>query len=239
MRNLLTSLFLASTLVLAASCKDPAASAPGLPAEGAAAQGAKKGVTAEKGAAELDPSKATEKAPEVFKAKFTTTKGDFVIEVHRDWAPQGADRFYNLVKMGFYNEDRFFRAVEGFMVQFGLHGLPEVNRKWQSANIPDDPVKQSNKKGYVTFAMRGLGGTRTTQIFINYADNGRLDGMGFAPFGQVVEGMDVVDRFYKGYGEGAPKGQGPDQGRIQSQGNEYLQGSFPMLDWVKVAQIVN
>lgn len=241
MRSRLTSLLIASLFVLA-GCKDPGAStsAGDKPASAStAATAAKKdGVTAERGPDVLDPSKATEKAPDVFKAKFTTTKGDFVIEVHRDWAPLGADRFYNLVKMGFYNETRFFRVVEGFMVQFGIHGRGDVNAKWQNATIADDPVKESNKRGYVTFAMRGLGGTRTTQIFINFVDNARLDQMGFAPFGQVVEGMDVVDKFYNGYGEGAPRGQGPDQGRMQAQGNDYLKQSFPSLDWVKTATIV-
>ncbi len=186
----------------------------------------------------LDPSKANAKAPEVFKAKFTTTKGDFVIEAHRDWAPNGADRFYNLVKMGFYDDTRFFRAVEGFMVQFGINGDPLVNARWQEAGITDDPVKQSNKRGFVTFAQRNTPNTRTTQIFINYGDNARLDASRFAPFGQVTQGMDVVDQLYKGYGEGAPMGRGPDQGAIQSQGNAYLDSKFPQLDAIKHAEIV-
>lgn len=188
--------------------------------------------------ADITPARATEKAPDVFKARFTTSKGAFVIEVHREWSPQGADRFFNLVKLGFFDDVRFFRAVEGFMVQFGLHGSPEVNTAWRSARIPDDPPKQSNKRGYVSFAMAGPG-SRTTQVFINYNDaNARLDGMGFAPFGQVVEGMEIVDSLYKGYGEGAPRGRGPDQGRIQSEGNVYLNRDFPQLDFVKHAEIV-
>jgi peptidyl-prolyl cis-trans isomerase A (cyclophilin A) len=188
----------------------------------------------------LDPSKAKEKAPAVFKAKFTTTKGDFVIEVHRDWAPNGADRFYNLVKMGFFDDTRFFRAVENFMVQFGITGDPTVNAKWSNANIEDDPVKQSNTRGFVTFAQSNMPNSRSTQVFINYSDaNARLDGMRFAPFGKVVEGMDIVDSLYKGYGEGAPMGAGPDQGRIQAQGNAYLDGKFPKLDGTKHAEIVN
>jgi peptidyl-prolyl cis-trans isomerase A (cyclophilin A) len=191
-----------------------------------------------KGVAQLDPAKATEKAPDQFKAKFTTTKGDFVIEVHRDWSPNGADRFYNLVKMGFYDDTRFFRAIDGFMVQFGINGDPAVNTKWQGARFQDDPGgKQSNKPGYVSFATMGPN-SRTTQIFINYGDNTRLDGMGFTPFGKVVEGMDVVNALYKGYGEGAPGGMGPSQGRIQSEGNAYLDKSFPKLDAVKEAKIV-
>jgi peptidyl-prolyl cis-trans isomerase A (cyclophilin A) len=188
--------------------------------------------------AALDPAKATEKAPDTFKARFTTTKGPFVIEVHREWAPGGADRFYNLVKIGYFNDTRFFRAVEGFMVQFGLHGLPEVNTAWRAAKIPDDKPTQSNKRGFVSFAMAGPG-SRTTQVFINYSDsNARLDGMGFAPFGQVTQGMEIVDSLYKGYGEGAPGGRGPNQGRIQSEGNVYLDRDFPELDRVKVAEIV-
>jgi peptidyl-prolyl cis-trans isomerase A (cyclophilin A) len=186
----------------------------------------------------LDPSKAAAKAPDVFKAKFTTTKGDVIVEVHRDWAPNGADRFYNLVRMGYYDDTRFFRAVEGFMVQFGISGDPDVNKKWQDPGIPDDPVKQSNKRGFVTFAQRGTPNTRSTQVFINYGDNSRLDGMGFAPFGQVVAGMDVIDTLYKGYGEGAPMGGGPNQSLIQSQGNEYLDSKFPKLDGTKRAEIV-
>jgi peptidyl-prolyl cis-trans isomerase A (cyclophilin A) len=187
----------------------------------------------------LDPSKASEKAPDVFKAKFKTTKGDFVVEVHRDWAPNGADRFYDLVKLGFYDDTRFFRAVDGFMVQFGISGDPSVNTKWANANVNDDPVKQSNKPGFITFAQTNAPNSRSTQVFINYGDNSRLDGMRFAPFGQVVEGMDVVSSLYKGYGEGAPMGAGPDQGRIQGQGNAYLDTAFPKLDAIKHAEIVS
>jgi peptidyl-prolyl cis-trans isomerase A (cyclophilin A) len=187
----------------------------------------------------LDPSKANEKAPATFKAKFTTTHGEFMVEVHRDWAPNGADRFYNLVKLGFYDDTRFFRAINGFMVQFGISGDPAVNGKWQEQNIPDDPVTQSNKHGYVTFAQRGTPNTRSTQVFINYGNNTNLDGMRFAPFGQVVKGMEVVESLYQGYGEGAPGGAGPDQGRIQSQGNAYLDSQFPKLDAIKHAEIVH
>lgn len=178
----------------------------------------------------LDPAKLNEKAPAVFKAKFQTTRGDFVLEVHRDWAPNGADRFYNLVKHGFYDDTRFFRAIDGFMVQFGISGDPAVSAKWQDANIAPDPVKQSNKRGFVSFAMRGSPDTRTTQIFINYVDNSRLDGMGFAPFAQVVEGMNVVDAIYK-Y-------EVRDQGSIQGRGNAFLDSAYPKLDGVKHAEIV-
>jgi peptidyl-prolyl cis-trans isomerase A (cyclophilin A) len=182
----------------------------------------------------LDPANAKETAPAVFKAKFTTTKGDFVVEVHRDWAPHGADRFYNLVKMGFYDDTRFFRNVEGFMVQFGISGDPAVNTKWMEAGFDDDPSKQSNKRGFISFAQKGMPRTRTTQIFINLADNARLDTMQvpFSAFAQVVQGMDVVDSLYKGYGEA------PNQGYIQMQGNAYLDSKFPQLDGVKKAEIV-
>jgi peptidyl-prolyl cis-trans isomerase A (cyclophilin A) len=184
------------------------------------------------------PELAVERAPEVFKAKFTTTKGDFVIEVHREWAPTGADRFYNLVKLGYFDGLKFFRAVENFMVQFGIHGDPRVNGAWYRASITDDPVKKSNKRGFVTFATSGPH-SRATQVFINYNDaNARLDKTGFAPFGQVVDGMKVVDSLYKGYGEGAPQGKGPDQGRIQSEGNKYLEKDFPQLDAIKEAKIL-
>jgi peptidyl-prolyl cis-trans isomerase A (cyclophilin A) len=175
----------------------------------------------------------------VFKAKFATTKGDFVIEVHRDWAPNGADRFYELVKSGFFQDIAFFRAIEGFMVQFGIHGDPAVSAKWRNANIPDDrPSGHSNSRGALTFATAGPG-TRTTQLFINFGDNGAsLDGQGFTPIGQVVEGMSVVDSVYKGYGEGAPSGMGPDQGRVQAEGSAYLKRDFPKLDYIKSAQLV-
>jgi len=186
----------------------------------------------------LDPSKANAKAPAVFQAQFTTTKGDFVVEVHRDWAPNGADRFYNLVKSGFFDDTRFFRAIDGFMVQFGISGDPAVASKWQSANIQDDAVKQSNKPGFVTFAQTGAPNSRSTQVFVNYGDNARLDATRFAPFGQVTKGMDIVNSLFKGYGEGAPGGRGPDQGKIQAQGNAYLDAQFPKLDAIKNAVIV-
>lgn len=183
-----------------------------------------------------NPASLTEQAPATYKAKFDTSKGTFVIEVHRDWAPNGADRFYNLVKNGFYNDARFFRVIDGFMVQFGISGNPDISAVWRQATIPDDPVKQSNTRGMVSFATAGPN-TRTTQVFINFGDNTGLDGQGFSPFGQVVSGMDVVDSLYKGYGEGAPRGQGPDQGRIQAEGNAYLVTDYPKLDYVKKATI--
>jgi peptidyl-prolyl cis-trans isomerase A (cyclophilin A) len=171
-------------------------------------------------------------APAVFKAKFETSAGAFTVEVHRDWAPQGADRFYNLARSGYFDGVRFFRVISGFMAQFGIHGDPAVSAAWRPARIPDDPVKQSNSRGMVTFATAGPN-TRTTQFFINFGDNAMLDGQGFAPFGRVVEGMETVDKIHAGYGEGAPRGRGPDQGRIQAEGNKYLEKDFPKLDYIK------
>jgi peptidyl-prolyl cis-trans isomerase A (cyclophilin A) len=156
--------------------------------------------------------------------------------VTRDWAPNGADRFYNLVKNGFYDNVRFFRVISGFMVQFGIHGDPKTSAPWREARIADDPVKQSNKRGYITYAMAGPN-TRTSQVFINFADNANLDNSGFSPFGRVISGMDVVDKLNAEYGEGAPRGRGPDQGRIQQEGNAYLQRDFGKLDFVKKATI--
>ena len=176
------------------------------------------------------------KTPEIYKVNLDTTKGTVVIEVHRDWGPLGADRFYTLVKSGYFDGARFFRVLPGFMAQFGIAGDPKVTAKWKDANLQDDPVKQSNTRGMVSFATAGAN-TRTTQMFINTADNSQLDGMGFSPIGQVVEGMDVVDHFYSGYGEGAPEGRGPAQPLIEQQGNEYLEKSFPMLDYIKKATV--
>jgi len=159
------------------------------------------------------------------------------VQVTRDWAPNGADRFYNLVKNGYYKDIAFFRVVAGFMAQFGIHGDPKLNTVWRDASIPDDPVKSSNTRGRITFATRGPN-TRTVQLFINLADNARLDGMGFAPFGEVVAGMDIVDALYNGYGEGAPRGRGPDQGRLQGEGNAYLKADFGQLDYLVSADIL-
>jgi peptidyl-prolyl cis-trans isomerase A (cyclophilin A) len=179
----------------------------------------------------MHPATLTAKAPETFQVKFVTTKGDFVVQVNRAWAPLGADRFYNLVKHGFFTDAAFFRVVPGFIIQFGLSANPAVNRVWQSANIKDDPVTQSNKPGYLTFATAGPN-TRTTQLFINFGDNKFLDNQGFAPFGQVTSGMDVVQGLYSGYGER------PDQGSITAQGKAYLDKNFPNIDSIKSATIV-
>jgi peptidyl-prolyl cis-trans isomerase A (cyclophilin A) len=185
----------------------------------------------------MDPSASTEQAPEIFRAQFDTSKGSFTIEVTRSWAPAGADRFYNLVKNGFYDGARFFRVLPGFVVQFGIPGDPEVARLWRTAQFPDDPVTQSNVRGMITFATAGPN-SRTTQVFVNLADNTSLDAMGFAPFGRVAEGMDIVGQLHSGYGEGAPRGRGPEQGRIQTEGNAYLERQFPKLDHIQRAAIV-
>ena len=183
------------------------------------------------------PESLTATAPDTFQTRFETSKGDFVIEVHRDWSPNGADRFHSLVSGGYYDDVRFFRVIAGFMAQFGIHGDPTVSAAWRGQKIADDPVVASNTRGFVSYAMAGPN-TRTTQIFINFGDNSRLDGMGFPPFGRVIEGMEVVDQLYSGYGEGAPSGPGPNQGQIQYQGNEYLIQEFPGLDHVVKATIV-
>ena len=178
------------------------------------------------------PANLNDKAPDTFKADFELGNGKhFVIEVHRDWSPHGADRFYNLVKGGFYDEVRFFRVVPDFMVQFGINGDPAVSAQWRRESFPDDPVKEGNKRGNVTFAKTGAPDSRTTQIFINFKDNTFLDGQGFSAFGKVVSGMDVVDKIYSGDREN------PDQGQIQATGNAYLNKTFPKLDYVKKATI--
>lgn len=170
-------------------------------------------------------------APAEFKVRFDTSKGPVVIEVHREWAPNGVDRFYELVKSGYYDEARFFRVVPNFVVQWGINKDPKISQKWSQNFIPDDPVKESNHLGYITYAKRGPD-TRTTQLFINLADNASLDAMGFAPFGKVSEGMEVVQNLYSGYG------QTPDQNLIQLQGNDYLQSQFPQLDYIKTARVL-
>jgi peptidyl-prolyl cis-trans isomerase A (cyclophilin A) len=169
-------------------------------------------------------------APPIFRVQFTTSKGPFTVEVHRDWAPNGADRFYELVKSGFYDDARFFRVVPNFVVQWGINKDPVVQLNWRSKTIPDDPVTQTNRVGTITFATSGPN-TRTTQLFINLANNPSLDAQGFAPFGEVISGLNVVESLYSGYG------QTPDQGQIQMRGNEYLQSQFPMLDYIKTAKV--
>ena len=178
----------------------------------------------------MNPSTLKAQAPDLYRVKFATTHGDFVVEVHRAWAPLGADRFYNLVVNNFFNDAAFFRYVPNFIVQFGLPANPAIGRVWQSANIKDDPVKHGNTKGTLVFATAGPN-TRTTQFFINFADNTPLDGQGFAAFGQVVSGMNIAEGLYSGYGEK------PDQGAITSQGKAYLDKNFPKIDSIKSATI--
>ena len=185
----------------------------------------------------LQPATLKAKAPAEYEVKFVTTAGEFTMKVTRAWAPNGADRFYNLVQNHFYDGASFFRVLPGFMAQFGLSPYPEVSKAWDKANIKDDRVVQSNHRGYVTYAMAGPN-TRTTQLFINYGNNERLDRDGFAPFGMVTDGMEVVDKLYGGYGEGAPGGRGPDQGLIGTRGRAYLEQGFPKLDIIKSATLV-
>ena len=182
-----------------------------------------------------DPAALTEAAPATFKGNFVTSQGTFVVTVHKDWAPKGADRFYNLVKSGYFDEIRFFRVIPNFMAQFGIHGTPSVSQAWTSARITDDPVKQSNKRGFVTFATAGPN-TRTTQLFVNFGDNASLDKQGFAPFGEVTSGMDVVDKLYNGYGE-IYRRQDFELPRFMSEGNAYLNKAFPKMDFIKTATI--
>ncbi len=189
----------------------------------------------------LDPSLAKETAPDEFTVLLETTEGEVRIRVHRAWAPRGADRFYNLVRIGFYDDTAFYRVIRSpqpFMAQIGFHGDPAVDGAWRKVPIQDDPVKASNTRGTVTFAKTNAPNSRTTQIFVNYADNSFLDRMGFAPFGEVVSGMEVVDALHAGYGEGAPQGRGPSQGRIASEGDSYLREAFPELDRIVKATVV-
>ncbi len=188
----------------------------------------------------LNPANWKAKAPDLYRIKFATTHGDFVVEVHRDWAPIGADRLYNLVKAKFFTDSSFYRYSPGFIVQFGVPANPAVTTAWENATIKDDPVKESNKKGTITFAKPDAPNHRTNDFFINLRDNAPLDGMGFAPLGTVTEGMDVVEGLYSGYGEmkGMPGGNGPDQQLVMTQGKPYLDKNFPKLDSIKTATII-
>lgn len=184
------------------------------------------------------PVASTSEAPANFKVRFETSKGAFVLEAHRAWSPRGVDRLYQLVQARFFDNTRFFRALTGFMVQFGIHGEPAVNAAWEKLPIPDDSVAHTNARGTMSFATSGPA-TRTTQVFINLVDNASLDPMGFSPVGEVIEGMAVIDSLYAGYGEGAPAGFGPDQMRIMSEGNAYLEREFPKLDFIRTARLVD
>jgi peptidyl-prolyl cis-trans isomerase A (cyclophilin A) len=178
-----------------------------------------------------NPANFTETAPPAFRAVFDTSVGVFVVQVHREWAPHGADRFYNLVKSGFYDGCRFFRVVPKFIAQWGIHGTPAVAQAWSEARIPRDRARQSNSRGRVTFAMAGNPDSRTTQVFINYGNNNRLDIDGFAPFGEITSSLIIVERLFGGYGEG------PDQGRLTAEGNAFLDKYFPGLSYIKKATV--
>ncbi len=225
-RNGLRLSVLVPALLLSAGCATGAGNGPGAP-------------VAPRISPLLDPQSPTmnEPAPGPFRVLFRTTKGDFVVRVEPEWAPRGARRFYNLVREGYYDGVRFFRVVDGFVAQFGLHPDPAVTAAWREASIPDDPVREGNRRGTLTFAMAGPD-TRTVQLFVNLVDNSRLDAMGFAPFAEVVEGMEVVDALHGEYGEGPPRGSGPDQGRIMREGEPYLAGGFPLLDLIQSAVIL-
>jgi peptidyl-prolyl cis-trans isomerase A (cyclophilin A) len=226
------------TLCAAAMAQTPAGTATKAPAPKAAVPAGAPKAASPAGPNLLDPNTMKATAPATYQVKFTTTKGEVVINVTRAWAPNGADRFYNLVRAGFYDNAAFFRVLPGFMAQFGVSARPEVSRVWENKNIIDDRVTQTNSRGKVTFAQTSAPNSRSTQVFINYGNNSFLDGMRFAPFGEVVTGMEVMDNLYSGYGEGAPQGRGPDQGRLVAEGKAYLDKGFPMLDRIVKAVIV-
>lgn len=186
----------------------------------------------------LRPAAFVETAPPVFGVRFETSEGAFVVDVYRSWAPLGADRFYNLVVGGFFDDSRVYRVVDGFVAQFGLHGDPYVSQAWKTEYLVDDPVTRENTRGRVTFAKGGRH-TRTTEVFVNLRDNPQLDGEGFAPIGEVVEGMDVVDRFHAAYGDGPPRGEGPYQAMVEARGNGYLDEEFPDLTRILRASLVD
>ncbi len=222
--RLLPALALALAACGGGDAPKPAGGAP------AAAAGPSEALTAP------DPIKLQVAAPDTFTILLATTKGDVEITVERKLAPRGADRLHYLVANGFFTGARFFRVLPGFVAQFGLSGVPAVDAAFDKLTLEDDPVKAKNEKGTLVFATAGPN-TRTTQLFINLADNAQLDQMGFAPLGRVTKGMEVVEKFYAGYGEGAPMGAGPDQMRLKAQGNDYLQSQFPELDYIKSATI--
>lgn len=224
-------------LALSAAAQTPPAASKS-PSSSDPASGASGPVPHTYESALLHPETLQAKAPDEYEVKFVTTAGDFTIKVTRAWAPIGADRFYNLVQHHFYDGSSFFRVVRGFMAQFGWSPFPPVNVAWVNANIKDEPVKQSNHRGYITFAMSSRSNSRSTQVFINLVDNDSLNGRGFAPFGQVVEGMENVDKIYSGYGEGEPDGNGPRQDYVAGRGHTYLEKNFPKLDVVRSAALV-
>lgn len=176
-------------------------------------------------------------APAEFKVKLDTTKGDIVLKITREWAPKGADRFHALVKAGYYDDCRFYRVLPKYIAQFGINGTPATAAKWKELPIDDDPVKQKNLRGRLTFAKGGPN-TRTTNLFFNLKDNTSLDSQGFAPVGEIVEGLELADQLFGGYGDGAPKGRGPSQKRIYEDGNALLQKDFKDLDYIKTAKVM-
>ena len=221
---------------VASPAKAPSSATPTAPEPAAAAPAPASTHTA----ARTDPSKATLKAPNSFVVRFDTDAGAFRVRLTRSWAPQGVDRFYNLVVSGYFRDIAIFRAIRGFMLQFGVHGDPAVSAVWRDASIPDDPVQThvaSNRRGTLTFAMAGPN-TRTTQLFINLGNNARLDRMGFPPIGQIVSGEGVLGSINTEYGEGAPAGRGPSQARVQMEGNVYLRRSFPRLTRIRSITLV-
>jgi len=185
----------------------------------------------------LQPQRFQETAPAAYQVRLETSAGDVLIQIHRAWAPLGADRFYNLAKGGYYDDSRIYRVLPDFMAQFGLHADPYVTQAWKSEYLVDDPFVASNTRGRVAFAKGGLH-TRTTEIFISYKDNSQLDERGFTPIGEVIEGMDVVDTFYSDYGDGPPRGEGPYQAMAAARGNEYLDAEFPELTRILSATLV-
>ena len=236
MRRNLKIVVLALSCVLVCAAAQAQTPAPA-PAKKAAPAAKAPAVARSFDAALLQPATLRAKAPAEYEVNFVTTAGDFTVKVTRAWAPNGADRFYNLIRHHYYDGAAFFRVLPGFMAQFGMSAYPQVSAAWEQANIKDDPVVQSNHRGFVTFAMAGPN-TRTTQVFVNTANNERLDRDGFAAFGMVTDGMEVVDKLYSGYGEGAPDGHGPDQNLIGSRGHAYLEKGFPKLDVIKTATLV-
>ena len=184
-----------------------------------------------------NPAALTEQAPATYKVKFDTSKGSFVVQVTRAWAPRGADRFHELLRMRYFDEGRFFRVIPGFIAQFGIHKDFNVHAKWRNFAILDDPPKEKNLRGTAAFAQSGPN-TRATEVFINLADNKDLDEGKFVPFGRITEGLDVIDRLYSGYGELGPKGKGPDAGRAEEEATEYMLPRFPNLDYIKRARII-
>ncbi|HEX5226412.1 MAG TPA: peptidylprolyl isomerase, partial [Bryobacteraceae bacterium] len=229
MKAILMSILMASALLAQAP-----ASKTGTSKTGTSKTGTSKAATSKTGAARpslMNPAALKAKAPEDFKAEFATTKGDFVIEAHRAWSPHGVDRFYSLVRAGYFDGVAFYRVHPGFMVQFGISPKPAVNKAWDNANIPDDPVMGSNARGIVTYAQTAAPNSRSTQLFINFKDNSFLDSQRFAPIGQVITGMDIVDMLYSGYGEIPPMGgKGPDPDKLENEGDAYLVKNFPMID---------